>query len=155
MESTRAEKPHALCIPFPIQGHINHMMLLAKLLHSRGFYITFFTTDFNHERVVRLGGAIELNHLEDFKLESISHGLPPDHSRNQDPGSLADITRKYYLNPVRDFVSKLNSSMEVPRITCIISDLDFTQLVAEELGIPFFCMWVTSGAAFWGFLHYP
>ncbi|MFQ6657763.1 hypothetical protein Gotur_027304 [Gossypium turneri] len=27
-------KSHAVCLPFPAQGHINPMMQLAKLLHS-------------------------------------------------------------------------------------------------------------------------
>ncbi|ERM96857.1 hypothetical protein AMTR_s01096p00009580 [Amborella trichopoda] len=154
MESTRVEKPHALCFPLPAQGHINPMMHLAKLLHARGFYITFVNTEFNHERITRSGGAMELNNLEDFKLESIPDGLPPNHGRTQDAAGLIDATMKNFFSPFRDLVSKLNDSIQVPPLTCIISDLNFTQVVAEELGIPRICLWVTSSAAFWGFLHY-
>ncbi|KAL4196252.1 hypothetical protein AMTRI_Chr04g245170 [Amborella trichopoda] len=156
MGSTGAKKPHALCIPFPAQGHINPMMHLAKLLHVRGFYITFVNTDFNHERVSRSGGAMELKHLEDFKLESIPDGLPPEHGRTQDVPSLCDATRKYFLSPFRDLVSKLNGSMEVPKLTCIISDglLNCTQQVADEHGIPRISLWTTSTCSYWGFLQY-
>ncbi|KAL4196249.1 hypothetical protein AMTRI_Chr04g245150 [Amborella trichopoda] len=147
MESTRVEKPHA-------RGHINPMMHLAKILHARGFYITFVNTEFNHERITRSGGAMELNNLEDFKLESIPDGLPPDHGRTQDAAGLIDATMKNFFSPFRDLVSKLNDSIQVPPLTCIISDLNFTQVVAEELRIARICLWVTSSAAFWGFLHY-
>ncbi|XP_006853266.2 7-deoxyloganetin glucosyltransferase [Amborella trichopoda] len=140
MESTRVEKPHALCFPIPAQGHINSMMHLAKLLHARGFYITFVNTEFNHDRLTRSGGAMELKYLEDFKLEWIPGGFPPDDGRNRDPVSFFDATMKYLLSPFRDLVSKLNDSIQVPRLTCIISDVEFTQMVAEELGISWICL---------------
>ncbi|ERN14693.1 hypothetical protein AMTR_s00038p00221410 [Amborella trichopoda] len=97
---------------------------------------------------------MELNNLEDFKLESIPDGLPPDHGRTQDAAGLIDATMKNFFSPFRDLVSKLNDSIQVPPLTCIISDLNFTQVVAEELRIARICLWVTSSAAFWGFLHY-
>ncbi|WOH01658.1 hypothetical protein DCAR_0521043 [Daucus carota subsp. sativus] len=37
--SEASNKPHALCIPYPSQGHINPMLKLAKLLHHKGFHI--------------------------------------------------------------------------------------------------------------------
>ncbi|XP_020528274.1 UDP-glycosyltransferase 85A1-like [Amborella trichopoda] len=155
MGSKSAEKPHALCIPYPAQGHINPMMHLAKLLLARGFYITFVNTEFNHERVTSSAGAIELKHLEDFNLESITDGLPPDDCRTQE--SLFDATTKYFLSPFKDLVSKLNGSMEVPRVPCIISDglRNFTQQVVEENGIPRISLWTTSTCGYWGFLQYP
>jgi hypothetical protein len=36
-----ADKPHAVCRPFPAQGHITPMLKLAKLLHFNGFHIAF------------------------------------------------------------------------------------------------------------------
>ncbi|ERN14723.1 hypothetical protein AMTR_s00038p00228740 [Amborella trichopoda] len=89
---------------------------------------------------------MELKHLEDFKLESIPDGLPLEHGR--DVPSRSDATGKYFLSPFRDLVSKLNGYIQVPRLTCIISDRSFAHVVAKELGI------LTSSCAFWGFLHY-
>ncbi|ERN14721.1 hypothetical protein AMTR_s00038p00228100 [Amborella trichopoda] len=91
------------------------MLHLAKLLHARGFYITFVNTNFNHKRVTRSGGAMALKHLEDFKLESIPDGLPLEHGR--DVLSLCDATGKYFSSPFWDLVSKLNGSIQVPRLT--------------------------------------
>ena len=32
------------------KGHINPMLKLAKLLHHKGFYVTFVNTQYNHKR---------------------------------------------------------------------------------------------------------
>ncbi|RWR87787.1 UDP-glycosyltransferase 85K12 [Cinnamomum micranthum f. kanehirae] len=60
------KKPHVVCIPAPAQGHINPVMQLAKLLHSRGFFITFVNTDFTH----RCQGQESLEFLDGFALKS-------------------------------------------------------------------------------------
>ena len=46
--ANKAQKPHAVCVPYPAQGHINPVLKLAKILHSRGFHITFVYTELNH-----------------------------------------------------------------------------------------------------------
>ncbi|GLJ48678.1 hypothetical protein SUGI_1026820 [Cryptomeria japonica] len=45
--------PHALLIPFPLQGHINPMMQLAWKLVSHGFLITFLNSDTNHNHILK------------------------------------------------------------------------------------------------------
>lgn len=77
MGSEIVEKPHAAFIPYPAQGHVTPMLKLAKLLHVRGFYITFVNTEFNHQRLLRLRGPDSLKGLDDFKFETIPDGLPP------------------------------------------------------------------------------
>ncbi|KAJ0734212.1 putative 7-deoxyloganetin glucosyltransferase [Helianthus annuus] len=71
------EKPHAIFIPYPAQGHINPMMKLAKLLHLKGFHISFVNTHFNHKRLLRSQGPSALDGLPDFRFYSIPDGLPP------------------------------------------------------------------------------
>ena len=44
------QEPHAVCVPFPTQGHITSMLKLAKILHARGFRVTFVNTEYNHRR---------------------------------------------------------------------------------------------------------
>ena len=46
-------KPHAVLIPWPAQGQVSPLMRIARLLHSRGFDITFVHTEFNYNRLVR------------------------------------------------------------------------------------------------------
>ncbi|XVF61594.1 hypothetical protein PTKIN_Ptkin08bG0142600 [Pterospermum kingtungense] len=157
MGSIGARKPHAVCVPYPSQGHVNPMMQLAKLLHSRGFHITFVNTEFNHRRLVRSKGAEAVKGLPDFRFETIPDGLPhSDQDATQDIPALCDSTRKNCLAPFLELVTKLNSSTEVPSVTCIISDgvMSFGIKAGEILGIPQFQFWTASACGFMGYLKY-
>lgn len=151
------EKPHAVCIPYPAQGHINPMLKLAKLLHSHGFHITFINTHFNHRRLLNSRGPTALDGLSSFRFESIPDGLPPtDVDATQDIPSLCQSTRRLCLQPFRHLLSKLNCCPNVPRVSCIVSDgvMSFTLDAAQELGIPEVLFWTTSACGFLAYLHY-
>lgn len=156
---TFLEKPHAVCIPFPAQGHINPMLKLAKLLHHKGFHITFVNTEYNHKRLLKARGPDSLNGLPTFQFLTIPDGLPPtDGDVTQDIPSLCQYTRKTCLASFRNLLSKLNhtSSSNVPPVSCIVSDgvMSFTLDAAQELGIPEILFWTTSACGFMGYLHY-
>ncbi|MCD9638444.1 hypothetical protein HAX54_022440 [Datura stramonium] len=151
-------KPHALCIPFPAQGHINPMLKLAKLLHVRGFHITFVNTEFNHRRLLKSRGPNSLVGLPSFRFESIPDGLPPSNEdATQDISSLCEACKKSCLDHFRDLVTRLNDNSNFPSITCIVSDvgMSFTLQVSQELGIPNVAFWTASGCAFWALIQYP
>ena len=65
-KTLKADKPHAVCIPFPVQSHIKAMLKFSKLLHHKGFYITFVNTEFNHQRFLKIRGPNSLDGLSDF-----------------------------------------------------------------------------------------
>ncbi|XP_073110230.1 7-deoxyloganetin glucosyltransferase-like [Elaeis guineensis] len=152
------EKPHAVCIPYPAQGHITPMLKLAKLLHYHGFYITFVNTHFNHNRLLRSGAISSLDSLPDFRFESIPDGLPPtDEDATQDIPSLCDSIAKNCLPPFGDLITKLNDpSSPTPMVSCIVSDgvMSFTLDAAKELQIPEVLFWTTSACGMMGYLHY-
>ncbi|KAG2705072.1 hypothetical protein I3760_05G035500 [Carya illinoinensis] len=152
------EKPHAVCIPYPAQGHVNPMLKLAKVLHHRGFHITFINTEFNHRLLLKARGPDSLDGLPDFRFETIPDGLPPsDTDVTQDIPSLCDSIAKNFLVLFRNLLAKLNNtvSSNVPPVSCIVSDfcMHFTNNVAEELGIPVILLWAASAYAFLGFAH--
>ncbi|KAK4274121.1 hypothetical protein QN277_017400 [Acacia crassicarpa] len=152
-----SEKPHALCIPYPAQGHINPMLKLAKLLHFRGFHITFVNTEFNHKRLLKSRGPTSLDGLPSFRFETIPDGLPvSDFDATQDIPSLCESTRRTCLPPFRDLLHQLNTSSDVPPVTCIVSDgvMSFTLDAAHELGIPEVIFWTTSACGFLCYVHY-
>ncbi|CAN1224576.1 UDP-glycosyltransferase 85A3 [Linum perenne] len=60
-------KAHAVCVPFPAQSHIKATLKFAKLLHNRGFHITFVNTEFNHNRFLRAKGPHALDGIPDFR----------------------------------------------------------------------------------------
>ncbi|THF99945.1 hypothetical protein TEA_002185 [Camellia sinensis var. sinensis] len=121
------------------------MMQLAKLLHSRGFYITFVNTEFNHRRLLQSKGPEFLKGFADFQFETIPDGLPPsDRDATQDPPTLCIAIRDNCLDPFRVLLKKLNNnnnsiaSRQVPAVTCVVSDgiMNFAMKAAEEAGIP-------------------
>ncbi|KAI5558430.1 hypothetical protein BDE02_17G041500 [Populus trichocarpa] len=153
-----ANKPHAVCIPFPAQGHINPMLKLAKLLHFKGFHITFVNTEYNHRRLLKSRGSSSLDGLPEFQFKTIPDGLPPSDiaDATQDIPSLCDCTSTTCLAPFRDLIAKLNSSSIVPQVTCIISDacMSFTLDAAEEFGIPEALFWTPSACGVLGYAQY-
>ncbi|KAK9677643.1 hypothetical protein RND81_11G157800 [Saponaria officinalis] len=130
------KKQHIVCIPAAAQGHINPMFKLAKLLHSRGFYITFVHSEFNY---IRLSNSTTIQNLDDFKFETIPDGLPPENKRGvlDVPELCRSLSGPGPRNAVKTLLMKLGKSYDVPPITCVISDVHmiFTYEVGEELGI--------------------
>ncbi|KAL7157146.1 hypothetical protein ABFS83_02G058000 [Erythranthe nasuta] len=145
-------KPHAVCIPFPAQGHINPMLKLSKLLHSRGFFVTFVNTEYNHRRLLKSGGGPA--GLPDFRFATIPDGLPLSESEDstQDIPSLCDSTSKTCLEPFRNLLTELNSAAGeaaagVPPVSCIVADgaMSFALKAAEALRLPAVLFWTMGG----------
>ncbi|CAK8530268.1 unnamed protein product [Lathyrus sativus] len=145
-------KPHALLIPFPIQGHINPFLKLAKILHNKGFYITFLNTEFNHKRLLKSTASHDfLNGLSDFKFETIPDGLPSTNNidSTQNIPDLCQSTSKNCLVPLCELISKLND----PPVTCLISDgiMAFSIQASQQFGLPNVLFWAHSACGFMGF----
>ncbi|KAJ8770428.1 hypothetical protein K2173_015042 [Erythroxylum novogranatense] len=152
-------KPHAVLIPFPFQSHIKQILKLAKLLHYKGFHITFVNTEFNHQRFLRAEGSNSLDGSTDFRFETIPDGLPPsDSDASQDMRDLCEATAKNLLAPFLQLLDKLNNSHEssnVPSVTCIVADsfMPFTITAAEELKIPLVMFFTISACGLMGVKH--
>ncbi|KAF8037500.1 hypothetical protein BT93_B0407 [Corymbia citriodora subsp. variegata] len=153
-----ATKPHAVCIPSPSQSHIGAMLKLAKLLHHRGFHISFVNTEFNHQRLARARGPDFANGmLSDFQFLTIPDGLPPsEEDAVQDLLMLGDSMRNYMAGPFGNLISSLGSNPSLPPVTCIVSDgfMTFTTSpVASEFGIPLIHFFPVSGCALMAVKH--
>ncbi|XP_026394684.1 7-deoxyloganetin glucosyltransferase-like isoform X2 [Papaver somniferum] len=165
---TQERKPHAVFISFPAQGHVGPMMILAKLLHRRGFHITFVNTEFNHQRLINSRGPDSVKGLPDFRFETIPDGLPlpADLNATQDIPSLFHSIRNYMMLPFLNLIKKLNnksnlssfsSDDKIPPVTCIVSDgvISFPLKVGKELGIPVVLFWTASACGLMGYLSFP
>ena len=154
-----AHKPHAVCIPFPIQSHMKAMLKLSKLLLHEGFHITFVNTEFNHQRFMKSRGPNSLDGLPDFRFETISDGLPPsDINTTQEIPSLCESIMNNFLSPFSDLLVKLNSATtDNPPVTCIVSDATmlFTITAAQEFKIPVVLLYTISACSVMGILQLP
>ncbi|KAJ0734216.1 putative 7-deoxyloganetin glucosyltransferase [Helianthus annuus] len=151
------EKPHAICIPFPAQGHINPMMKFAKLLHLKGFHISFVNTHFNHKRWLRSQGPSALDGLPDFRFYSIPDGLPPsDADSTQSIPDLCESLPKHSLEPFCELITRLKGASDVPPVSCIVLDgvISFTIKAAEKFGLPSVVFWTTSACGLLAYSHY-
>ncbi|KAJ4970475.1 hypothetical protein NE237_003574 [Protea cynaroides] len=125
--------------PCPFQGHINPMLQLASILHSKGFSITLVHPHFN---------SPNSSNYPDFVFIPIPDGI------SDTPASMsADVVATLALLnvncpvPLRDCLARLLSDTtnsgaeaeaEAEAIPCIISDslMHFTQGVADSLKLP-------------------
>ncbi|CAN6701727.1 unnamed protein product [Malus baccata var. baccata] len=164
MDSTAAAtKPHAVCIPAPAQGHIKPMLKFAKLLHHRGFHITFVNSKYNHRRFLKSLGPNSLDGLPDFQFEAIPDGLPDsDEDTTQDVLLLCDSIRKQkLLAPFRELLMNLNNNATStpinPPVTCIVSDglmSTFTLTAAEEIDVPMVLFYTIAACSFMGTIQF-
>ncbi|MCL7023888.1 hypothetical protein MKW94_009387 [Papaver nudicaule] len=119
-------KPHVVCIPYMAQGHVTPMLRVAKLLHSKGFHVTFVNSQFNHQRLLNSRGA---DSLQDTCYEPFKELLTKLNDSEEVP-------------PVSCIVGDGALST-------------FTFRVAKELGIPEVIFWTTSFCGFASYYHYP
>ncbi|PIA36694.1 hypothetical protein AQUCO_03300125v1 [Aquilegia coerulea] len=132
------------------------MLKLAKLLHFKGFHITFVNTEFNHQRLLNAVGSKSLEGLPDFRFKTIPDGLPPsDINTTQDILTLLESISKNCLVPLINLISKLNEESDDPRVSCIVADCttSFALNASEKLGIPGVIFLPVSPCVMASYLH--
>ncbi|XP_037411683.1 7-deoxyloganetin glucosyltransferase-like [Triticum dicoccoides] len=158
---TMPPQPHAVCLPYPAQGHIAPMLNVAKLLHARGFHVTFVNSEYNHARLVRTRGAAAMAGAAGFRFATIPDGMQApssgeDDDVTQDIPSLCKSTTETCLGPFRRLLAELNAARDRPPVTCVVSDLimGFSMDAAKELGLPYVQLWTASTISYLGYRHY-
>ncbi|KAI4312301.1 hypothetical protein MLD38_037126 [Melastoma candidum] len=150
---------HAVCVPFQAQSHIGGMLKVAKILHHRGFFITFVNTEFNHRRLLRSGGLTSLEDIPGWRFASIPDGLPlTDADATQDIPAMCDSSRNFMSGPFTDLIAGLNKdTLESPRVSHIVSD-GFSNFVtspaAEKFGIPLIHLFTISACSLLALKHH-
>ncbi|CAM0955402.1 unnamed protein product [Alopecurus aequalis] len=151
------EKPHVVLVPLPAQGHVTPMMKLAKILHRKGFHVTFVNTEYNHRRLVRSRGPAAVAGLSDFRFATIPDGLPPsDADATQDPVSLCYSTMTTCLPHMTKLLEDLNSTAGVPPVTFVLGDnvMSFCVDAAAEVGVPCVLFWTASACGYMGYRNF-
>jgi hypothetical protein len=152
---TTERPPHAVMVPYPAQGHVTPMLQLAKLLHARGFHVTFVNNEFNHRRHLRARGPHALDGAPGFRFAAIDDGLPlSDADATQDVPALCRSTMTTCLPRFKDLVARLDA--EGPPVTCVVGDstMTFALRAARELGLRCATLWTASACGFLGYYHF-
>ncbi|KAK1327186.1 UDP-glycosyltransferase 85A1 [Acorus calamus] len=138
-------------MPFPAQGHMNPLLKLAKLLHSKGFFITFIHTALYHRRLLRSSSCVSSS--ASFRFVTIDDGVSEDESTHT-LHYVQDCMRRHCPASLRELLVREEDEGVVPPATCIVSDgvMSFTLDVAEELRLPQVLFWTMSACGFMGYL---
>lgn len=124
-----------ILFPLPLQGCINPMIQLAKILHSKGFSITVIHTRFNAPKA-------SIHPL--FTFLQIEDGLTETETRTHDVTHLLTLLNRSCESAFRDCLINLLQSAdsktgeEKEKISCLIDDSGwiFTQPIAQSLNLP-------------------
>ncbi|KAL8526804.1 hypothetical protein ACS0TY_015865 [Phlomoides rotata] len=149
--SPSMDSPHVVILPYPSQGHIKPMLMLADLLSRADFTISFVCTEHCHRRLIDESAALS-RRCPRIKFLSIPDGLPPDHPRSGP--STIDLFSSL-TNVSKPIFREMIAGMTHAPPTCVITDglMSFANDVAAELGIPAISFRTDSAAATWTYFH--
>ncbi|KAI3793279.1 hypothetical protein L1987_35895 [Smallanthus sonchifolius] len=134
-ETTVRRRQRIILFPLPYQGHINPMLQLANLLHSKGFSITILHTNFNKPKT---------SNYPHFTFRFILDNDPHDERYSNLPlQGMGAFNRLFVFNEhghdeLRHELKLLLATEEDEQVSCIITDAlwHFTQSVADSLNLP-------------------
>ncbi|XP_057954728.1 UDP-glucose iridoid glucosyltransferase-like [Malania oleifera] len=136
----QGRRRRVVLVPFPAQGHINPMLHLGTMLHSRGFSITLAHTLYNF--------PCPSSHPH-FRFLPFSDGLSGRHLSSGDLLSLISALNANCVPSLRDSLAQCQPSDENEIVACIIYDglMHFSETVADQLNIPSAMLRTSSVAA--------
>ncbi|KAL4576610.1 hypothetical protein LXL04_012706 [Taraxacum kok-saghyz] len=134
MPHRKTENPHAIFIPFPLQGHLIPSVLLAIKLASKGFTITFINTESIHHSITKSSSPSAINggHHDgnifaearssglDIRYATVSDGLPLGFDRSLNHDQYMECLLHVFSAHVDEFVGNLVKSDA--SINCLIAD---------------------------------
>jgi len=128
-------RPHFLCLPLPIQGHVNPLMQFSLLLAKHGCKVTFVHTEFSHKRANTAGGG---DNKEEAKVELVTlpDGLDPEDDRS-DVAKLLLSMKSTMPALLPKLIQDIDASDVENKITCIIVTINmgWALEVGHKLGI--------------------
>ncbi|PWA46605.1 UDP-glucuronosyl/UDP-glucosyltransferase [Artemisia annua] len=127
MSNRRTENPHAIFIPFPLQGHLIPSVLLATKLASKGFTITFVNTESIHHSITKSSSQSTHDVFSDarksgldIRYATVSDGLPVSFDRSLNHDQYMESMLHVLSAHVDELVGNLVKSD--PSISCLIAD---------------------------------
>lgn len=160
-------RPHAVVMPYPLQGHVIPAVHLALRLAEHGFAVTFVNTESVHHQIgaggdifaaVRRAGATtttteDHQHQElDVRYELVSDGFPVGFDRSLNH----DQFMEGVLHVLPAHVEELLRRVVVDAATtCLVVDTFFVwpATLARKLGVPYVSFWTEPALIFNLYYH--
>lgn len=162
---SKQQKPHAIFIPYPLQGHVIPSVHLATDLATRGFTVTFINTHAIHHQTSNAHSAagddlfsgVRKSGL-DIRYRTVSDGLPVgfDRSLNHDQfmGSLLHVFSAHVEEEVERIVETASCGGGPP-VSCLIADTFFVwpSKVAKKFDLLYVSFWTEPALVFTLYYH--
>ncbi|XP_062204921.1 UDP-glycosyltransferase 86A1-like isoform X3 [Phragmites australis] len=162
-------RPHAVVIPFPLQGHVIPAVHLALRLAERGFAVTFVNTESVHHQTTRalgvhpvgydiFAGALASSSSSsedqelDVRYELISDGFPLGFDRSLNHDQYMEGVLHVLPAHVEELLRRVVAD---PATTCLVVDTFFVwpATLARKLGVPYVSFWTEPALIFSLYYH--
>ncbi|KAI3519889.1 hypothetical protein L1887_09109 [Cichorium endivia] len=150
--------PHIIVFPSPLQWPVNPIFDLSELLCLSGLDVTFLLIPYTHSLLLRhIHVESRLNPYPNFRLHTMSDGLPPDHSQS----NLTDLLNSLetLMKPLFRYLLTSGTLACDDRgpVSCIISDgiMSFLYDVANEIQVPVISALTLSPSCLWFLSNLP
>ncbi|XP_026403227.1 UDP-glycosyltransferase 86A2 [Papaver somniferum] len=161
------QKPHAIFIPYPLQGHVIPSVHLAIKLASKGFTISFINTQFIHHQILKSQSKtntiaddifVESRKLGlDINYYTVSDGLPIDFDRSINHDQFMASLLHLFSAHVEDIVRKIiiKSSTTASPVNCMIADTFFVwpSMISKKLGLSYVSFWTEPALVYSLYYH--
>ncbi|KAL3580463.1 hypothetical protein D5086_018298 [Populus alba] len=148
---------HLFLVSFPAQGHVNPLLRLGKILASKGFLVTFSTTETIGKQMRKASGVIDkLTPFGDgfIRFEFFEDGWGDDEDWHQDLNQYL-LQLELVGKQVIPQMIKKNAEQGRP-VSCLVHNpfIPWVTDVATTLGLPSAMLWIQSCASFASYYHY-
>ncbi|KAL3580460.1 hypothetical protein D5086_018295 [Populus alba] len=148
---------HLFLVSFPAQGHVNPLLRLGKILASKGFLVTFSTTETIGKQMRKASGVIDkLTPFGDgfIRFEFFEDGWAEDEDWHQDLDQYL-LQLELVGKQVIPQMIKKNAEQGRP-VCCLINNpfIPWVTDVATSLSLPSAMLWVQSCACFASYYHF-
>ncbi|KAJ8768851.1 hypothetical protein K2173_023755 [Erythroxylum novogranatense] len=155
-----SQKPHAILVAYPLQGHVIPTVHLAIKLASLGFTITFVNTRAIHHQTTKAQPSIDPDIFSrshesglDIRYTTVSDGLPLGFDRSLNHDQFMAALLHVFSAHVEDLVGQLVGSGEA--VHCLIADTFFVwpSKIARKFGLLYVSFWTEAALVFTLYYH--
>nr|BBC62122.1 glucosyltransferase 29 [Nemophila menziesii] len=166
MVKSDSNKPHAVIVSYPLQGHVIPSVELAIKLASRGFTITFINTQFIHHQITsgygdkkskdntaNIFADVRKSLGLDIRYTTVSDGLPLGFDRSLNHDQFMESVLHIFSAHVEEALVEIMKGD--PTVNCLIADTFFVWpgKMAKKYGLVYISFWTEPALVFTLYYH--